>query len=196
MASFLLGLTGGMASGKSTVAGWLGEAGFTVVDADQVVAMLYAPGGAGAAAVATLFGDEMLTLEGAVDHEKVAARVFSDPDARRQLEARVHPLVGQRFQQLAMENDGVVVFEATLLVEAGMAAAFDLVVSIESPSEAQLQRAIGRGMAEDAAKARLVAQGDGEKRRQGVHRIIQNSGTLDDLRREVDALISEIREQD
>jgi dephospho-CoA kinase len=192
MARFLLGLTGGLASGKSTVAGWLREAGFTVVDSDRLVAELYAPGGAGAAAVRELFGAEFLTAAGAVDHAKVAERAFADVEARKRLEAAVHPLVGQRFREIATASDGVVVSEATLLVEAGRAPDFDLVVTIEAPEEQRLRWAVARGMDETSARARLRAQGDGETRRAGADRILQNNGTLEDLRRAVDELVAEV----
>lgn len=190
---FLLGLTGGMASGKSTVARWLAEAGFLVVDADRLVAELYAPGGRGSAAVRDLFGAEYLNEEGGVDHQQLAGLVFAQPEARKKLERAIHPLVAQRFLEIAQEADGVVVYEATLLVESGNAKNFDLVISIESSPEAQLERAIGRGMDEGAARARLEAQGDGAVRRAGAGRILPNDGSLEDLREAVDALIEELR---
>lgn len=193
MSRFLLGLTGGLASGKSTVAGWLTEAGFLVVDADRVVAELYAPGEAGAAAVRELFGDEALNDSGAVDRERVAKIVFADTTARKRLEHAIHPLVRQRFRDIAEEADGVVVYEATLLVESGHNAVFDLVVSIEAPAENRLAWAVARGMDEKSAKSRLAAQGDGAARRAGSGRILHNEGSLQDLRRSVDALIEELR---
>ena len=195
MSRFLLGLTGGMASGKSTVARWLDEAGFLVVDADRVVAELYAPGGRGAPAVAELFGPSALRPDGAVDHAAVAKIVFADAAARRRLEAAIHPLVHQRFQEIASQAQGVVVYEATLLVESGGSRFFDLVVSIEADPSRRLQWAIERGMDAAAAKARLAAQGDGEVRRQGVHRVLHNDGSLDDLRRQIDDLIAELRQK-
>lgn len=195
MSRFLLGLTGGMASGKSTVARWLDEAGFLVVDADRLVAELYAPGGRGAAAVAELFGPSSLRPDGGVDHAAVAAIVFADPEARRRLEAAIHPLVHQRFQEIASRADGVVVYEATLLVESGGSRFFDLVVSIEADPARRLHWAIERGMDEAAAKARLAAQGDGETRRRGAHRVLHNDGSLEDLRRQIDQLIAELRQK-
>lgn len=192
MSRFLLGLTGGLASGKSTVGRWLAEAGFTVVDADRVVADLYAPGGRGARAVAELFGDGVLTAEGAVDRPKVAERVFADADARRRLERAIHPLVRERFREIAESVEGVVVYEATLLVESGHAEVFDLVVSVEAPEAKRLAWAVARGLEREAAKARLAAQGDGERRRDGADRILENDGTLDDLRYQVDGLIEEL----
>ncbi len=189
----LFGLTGGLASGKSTVGRWLSDAGFEVVDADRVVAELYAPGGRGAAAVRELFGEEALTADGAVDRPKVAERVFADDAARRRLEQAIHPLVRQHFAAIAAEAEGVVVYEATLLVESGHCEAFDLVVSVEAPEEKRLEWAVARGMDEASAKARLAAQGGGAPRRARADRVLRNDGTLADLRRAVDALIDELR---
>lgn len=187
-----VGLTGGLAGGKSTVAGWLRDAGFTVIDADRLVADLYRPGGQGAAVVRQLFGPEAIDAEGGVDRAKVAARVFSDPEARRNLEKAVHPLVRERFTEIAQASQGVVVLEATLLVEAGYGPMFDFIVTVEADAETRLRRAIARGMDEASARARLVAQGDGEERKEAAHRVIDNCGALPHLRRQVDELIEEL----
>ena len=188
-----IGLTGGLASGKSTVAGWLRDAGFLVVDADRVVAELYQPGGAGAAAVRGLFGPEYLNEQGGVDHARVAARVFGDTEARKALEKAIHPLVRQRFAEMAAQAEGITILEATLLVEAGYVPDFDLVVTVECDAETRLRRAVQRGMNEEAARARLLAQGDGEERRSAAHRRIDNCDDLPHLRRQVDDLIVELR---
>ena len=193
MSRFLLGLTGGLASGKSTVARWLAEAGFLVVDADRVVAELYAPGERGAAVVRELFGEEALTPEGAVNRIKVAEHVFADADARHRLEQAIHPLVRQRFREIAEAADGIVVYEATLLVESGHSANFGLVLTIEAPEHQRLQWAVARGMDEASARARMAAQGDGAQRRAGADRTLHNSGTLGDLKKAVDHLIEELR---
>lgn len=213
-ATFRVGLTGGLASGKSTVAGWLRDAGFQVIDADLLVAELYRPGGAGAAAAHRLFGDAVLTPEGGVDHPALAARVFSDPEARRALEQAIHPLVRHRFEEIVaaaaaeqrpeqpttpteppqppLAPQPVIVLEATLLVEAGYSPGFDLIVTLEGDPEVRLRRAVARGLDETAARARLAAQGDGARRRQGAHRVIENDGTLADLRLKVGALIADL----
>lgn len=191
--NLLVGLTGGLASGKSTVSRWLREAGFTVIDADRLVAELYQPGQPGAAEVAHLFGPEVLNEHGGVDHERLAARVFSDPDARRTLERAIHPLVRQRFAEIAQSTEGVIVLEATLLVEAGYGPSFDLIVTVEAPCELRLERAVERGMPEESARARLLAQGDGEERRRAAHRILDNSGNLEGLRRQSDELVVELK---
>jgi dephospho-CoA kinase len=188
-----VGLTGGLASGKSTVARWLAEAGFLVVDADRLVAELYRPGGEGAAAVRDLFGPEVLDAEGAVDHARVAERVFADPAARRALEHTIHPLVRRRFEQIARSSGApVVVLEATLLVEAGYGPGFDFIVTVEADEETRLRRAVERGMDRAAARARLLAQGDSETRRQAAHRRLDNCGDLQHLRRQVDELVEEL----
>jgi len=191
--SLRVGLTGGLASGKSTVARWVREAGFLVIDADELVAELHRPRGAGAAAVRDLFGPDFLTEEGGVDHAKVAARVFSDPQARRALELAIHPLVRIRFAEIAEQTQGVVVLEATLLVEAGYAPEFDFIVTVECDAEARLRRAVARGMDAASARARLLAGGDGEERRRAAHRLLDNCCDLPFLRTQVDELIVELR---
>lgn len=199
-AALRVGLTGGMASGKSTVARLLAARGCTVVDADRLVAELYEPGGAGARAVAALFGPEVLGPRGAVDREALARRVFAAPsaeEARRALEAAIHPLVRRRFAALAAAPGApggreIVVLEATLLVEAGYAPDFDLVVTIEADPEIRLRRAIARGMSEEEARRRLSAQGEGDARRAAAHRTLVNDGGLAELEREVDALVAEL----
>jgi dephospho-CoA kinase len=193
MSALRVGLTGGLACGKSTVAAWLRDAGFLVVDADQVVSELYRPGQPGVAAVRELFGDGAIGADGAVDHAAVAARVFADPEARHALEKAVHPLVRRRFEEIAAGAEGVVVLEATLLVEAGFAPSFDLIVTVEANAMTRLRRAIERGMSEEAARARLAAQGDGDTRRCAAHRILDNNCDLASLRRQVDELIVELR---
>ncbi|HVR98799.1 MAG TPA: dephospho-CoA kinase [Thermoanaerobaculia bacterium] len=188
-----VGLTGGLASGKSTVAAWLRDAGFLVIDADRLVADLYRPGDAGAAAVRELFGEEALDAQGGVDHPKLAARVFADPEARLKLERAIHPLVRRRFEEIAAQEEGIVVLEATLLVEAGYGPGFDLIVTVEAPAELRLRRAVARGMNEAAARARLAAQGTGEERRNAAHRVIDNCADTPHLRHQVDELIVELR---
>ena len=189
-----VGLTGGLAAGKSTVARMLAEEGLMVVDADRLVAELYRPGEAGAARVRQLFGDGMLLADGGVDHSALATRVFADEEARRRLEAAIHPLVGERFRALSESAGGITVLEATLLVEAGWADAFDLVVTVEAPPEVRLARAVARGLTPEQATHRLAAQGDGAARRAAAHRVIVNDGNLAQLRQSVAALVRDLRQ--
>lgn len=193
MSALRVGLTGGLASGKSTVAAWLRDAGFLVVDADRLVAELYHPGQPGAAAVRELFGDGVMREDGSVDHAAVGSRVFADPEARQSLERAIHPLVRKRFEEIVAGAGEVVILEATLLVEAGFGKGFDLIVSVEAPAMTRLQRAMDRGMDEESARARLAAQGDGEVRRAAAHRVIDNCADLPHLRHQVDELIEELR---
>jgi len=196
-----VGLTGGIAGGKSTVARLLTERGATVVDADRLVAALYEPGEPGARAVAGLFGEELLDERGAVDRARLAERIFADESQpgelensdRARLERAIHPLVRQRFARLAAETEGIVVLEATLLVEAGYGPDFDLVVSVEAAPATRLARAVHRGMDEQEARRRLAAQGDGATRRAGTDVILENDGTLDELEQAVDRLVERLR---
>jgi dephospho-CoA kinase len=200
MPAFRIGLTGGLASGKSTVAKRLAEAGFQVVDADEIVAELYAPG---ARAVAAMFGANYLDKGGAVDKPRLARLVFADDAARATLEAAIHPLVRASFSRLGTAAAGPadvaparprpIVLEATRLVEAGYAPDFDLIVTVEAAPEIRLARAIARGLSQDEAVRRLAAQGDGSERRAAAHRVIENNGTAAELQAQVDALVAEIR---
>jgi len=193
MARFTVGLTGGLASGKSSVARRLAAAGFTVVDADRLVAELYAPGQPGAAAVADLFGAGALDAGGGVDKARLAARVFADPAARERLEAAIHPLVRRRFRDLAAATEGVAVLEATKLVEAGFAPDFDLVVTVEAPAAARLARAVRRGLAPEEARARMAAQADEATRRAAAGHVIENAGSLGALSRATAELVERLR---
>ena len=188
MSAVRVGLTGGLASGKSTVARMLAERGATVIDADRLVAKLYRAGEPGARAAAELFGPGVLDAAGAVDHARLAGVVFTDPEARRRLERAVHPLVRERFAEIARGTEGVVVLEATLLVEAGYAPDFDRVVTVEADPEVRLARSVARGMPEAEARRRLEAQGDGAERRAAADVVIRNDGGLEELERQVDAL--------
>jgi dephospho-CoA kinase len=189
----LVGLTGGMAAGKSTVARLMADHGCTVVDADRLVADLYRAGEAGAARVEELFGRDVLAADGSVDHRALAARAFADPGARKRLEEAIHPLVRERFSAIAADAEGIVVLEATLLVEAGWPDAFDVVVTVEAPRDLRLARAIARGLPPAEAERRLLAQGDGAARRARADRVVENAGDADALRQAVAALVRDLR---
>lgn len=194
MKPYRIGLTGGLASGKSTVAKLLAEAGFVVVDADRLVSQLYRPGGAGAQAVSTLFGRDFLDALGRVDKAKVAHLIFSDDVARTALESAIHPLVRASFAATAAAAGVPVVLEATRLVEAGYAPDYDLIVTVEAPVELRLERAVARGLPRAEALRRLAAQGNGQERRAAADRTLTNDGTLEHLREQVARLVAEIRE--
>lgn len=195
MAPFRVGLTGGIAAGKTTVASWLREAGLIVVDADHIVADLYRSGGDGAALVSELFGSSFLQADGSVDHPRLAAKIFDDPAARARLEAAIHPLVKRSFEEIASQAESVAVLEAPLLVEAGFAPDFDMVITVEADPATRIQRAVGRGSSLADAEARLAAQTGEEARCAAAHRVLRNEGSLTELRAQVDILIEELRER-
>ena len=197
MTALRVGLTGGIASGKSTVGAMLAEMGCVVTDADALVADLYRPGEPGARAVADLFGPKMLTTDGSVDKEALGPAVFADPASRKRLEQAIHPLVGQRYLEiLESAGDGaVVVFEVPLLAETGGRGRYDAVVTVEAPADLRLDRAVERGLDRDQAAARMEAQARSEDRRAAADFVIENTGSLDQLRAEVEAVHAGLKRQ-
>lgn len=192
-----VGLTGGIASGKSAVADRLAELGAVVVDADVLAREVVAPGTPGLAAIAGRFGDHLLAADGTLDRAALGAIVFADPAARRDLEAIVHPAVRARAIELteAAPPGAVVVQVIPLLVETGQQAAFDTVVVVDIDPELQLQRLIARnGLTREQAQARIDAQAAPEERTAAAHEVLRNNGTPDELRAQVDALWTRLRD--
>ncbi|QXJ25469.1 dephospho-CoA kinase [Actinomadura graeca] len=186
-----VGLTGGIGSGKSEVSALLAGHGAVVIDADRIAREVVEPGTPGLAAVAAEFGEGVLLPSGALDRAKVGSIVFADPERLKALNAIVHPLVGERTRELmdAAPPDAVVVYDVPLLAENGLASMYDEVVVVEAPEETRLRRlASRRGMTEEDARARMANQATSEERRAIATRVIDNSGTLDDLKAQVDAL--------
>lgn len=188
-------LTGGIASGKSTVGGWLRELGCIVSDSDQLVAELYQPGQPGTAAVRKLFSKDLLDADGAVDRAKLADRVFADPAELRKLEAVIHPLVGQAYASLVARSEGILVFEVPLLVETGGADRYDAVVTVEARPALRLQRAVDRGVDPASAKARIATQTDSASRRAVADYVLENEGSIEDLHRQVEDLVAALEER-
>ena len=184
-----VGLSGGVGSGKSTVSALLAEHGATVIDADALAREVVEPGTEGYAAVVARFGDAVVA-DGRLDRPALAKIVFNDEQARADLNAIVHPLVGRRTAELmaAAAPDAIVVYDVPLLVESNMAAGFDRVVIVEAPVELRVQRLQGRGMPEPDARARIAAQASDEQRRAVADEIVDNSGTRQQLEAQVDAL--------
>lgn len=159
----VIGLTGGIASGKSTVARLLAARGVAVVDADQLAREVVAKGTPGLAAVVDAFGEDVLDANGELDRPKLGAIVFADPEARRRLEAITHPLIGMAgLQAIAAHRDGpspYVVYEAALLVETGRHTTFPALVVVAVDEPTQLARLMAReGIPEAAARARIASQ--------------------------------------
>ena len=171
-----LGLTGGIGSGKSTVARMLGERGATVIDADAISRHVTASGGAGIAAIAAEFGAEFITAAGALDRDKMRHLVFADATARKRLEAIVHPLIGQEIEQQAAvainvgttaaikaatnASPALLVFDVPLLVESGhWRQKLDRVLVVDCPPEAQIERVMTRdGLAREAVEKIMATQ--------------------------------------
>ena len=156
-----VGLTGGIASGKSTVSAILAELGAVVIDADALAREVVQRGTPGLGAVVEEFGPEVLTPEGDLDRPAMGAIVFADPDARRRLEAIIHPLVHRRGAELeaAAPADAVVVHDIPLLAEGGRAGSFDAVIVVDAPPELQVARMVAdRGWTREEAEARIAAQ--------------------------------------
>jgi dephospho-CoA kinase len=179
-----VGLTGGVASGKSAVSAVLAGLGAVVVDADVLAREVVAAGTPGQAEVVAAFGPEVLGPDGELDRPALGRRVFADPDARRRLEAIIHPHVRARAAELeaAAGPDAVVVHDIPLLVETGQAAAFDAVIVVDAPTEVQVERMVrDRGWTREEAEARIAAQAGREERLAAATYVVENTGTLDDL---------------
>ena len=183
-----IGLTGGIGSGKSTVARLLAERGAEVVDADVLAREVVAPDTPGLAAVVEAFGPGVLTAEGALDRRALAGIVFDDPEARARLDGIVHPLVRARARELiaALPPDAVVVQDIPLLVETGQSGSFDLVLVVEADVDTRVARLADRGLTEDDARARVAAQATDEQRRAVADVVLDNSGSPADLAAQVD----------
>ena len=188
-----IGLTGGIGSGKSTVARLLAARGARVIDADVLAREAVAPGTPGLAAIAEAFGDGVLTAGGELDRPALAAVVFGDPDARSRLDGIVHPLVRARAAELiaALPPDAVVVQDIPLLVETGQAGSFDLVLVVEADVATRVARLVDRGLTEADARARIAAQASDEQRRAVADVLLDNSGTPEELAAQVDRFWSE-----
>jgi dephospho-CoA kinase len=184
-----VGLTGGVASGKSTVSEMLAELGAVVVDADLLAREVVAPGTDGLAAVVEEFGSEVLGPDGALDRPRLGALVFADPERRRALEAIIHPRVRARAAEIeaAAPANAVVVHDIPLLTETGQAASFDAVVVVDVPTEVQVDRMVRiRGMTETDARARIAAQAAREERLAVATYVVDNTGSIDALRARVE----------
>lgn len=193
MARLLVGLTGGIGSGKSTVARQLGERGAVVVDADVVAREVVEPGTAGLAAVVERFGEEVLGPDGALDRPALAKVVFADEPARADLNAIVHPLVAAATAELVTgaPDGSIVVCDVPLLVEAARTG-YSYVIVVEAPPETRVERLVARGMGIDDARRRMAAQASDEERRKVADVVIDNSGGPASLAPKVDAVWAEL----
>ncbi|HEX7265693.1 MAG TPA: dephospho-CoA kinase [Candidatus Dormibacteraeota bacterium] len=193
----LVGLTGGVGSGKSTVAAMLRELGADVVDADEATHAVYEPGSPGYDAVVREFGPDFVR-DGAIDRSKLGDLVFRDADARRRLNAIVHPLVrewmAKRTAEAVERGADVVVQDVPLLFENSLEKLFASVVLVYVPEELQVERLVaGRGFTPERARAVIAAQMPIEAKRGLAQHTINNSGTRDDTRAQVTAVWKQLQ---
>jgi dephospho-CoA kinase len=188
-----IGLTGGIGSGKSTVAGLLEQQGALLIDTDAIARELTQPGGAAIAAVAASFGADFIDASGALDRARMRTLAFADPSARRRLEAILHPLIGAEASRRAAGRTGVVVFDVPLLVESGRwRARVDKVLVVDCSEATQVERVNARpGWSHEAAVAVVAQQASRPLRRASADAVIHNEGiSLASLADEVRALWS------
>jgi dephospho-CoA kinase len=188
--ALVVGLTGGIGAGKSAALERFAELGAIVIDSDDVARRVVEPDAEGFAAVVERFGAGIVGVDGSLDRARLGSLVFADAAARADLEAIVHPLVRARVRDViaAATPDDVVVNEVPLLVEAGLAGEYDLVIVVEAPLDLRLHRLAARGMSRDDALARIASQASDDERRAVAWKIVANDGTLMELRDRVDAV--------
>jgi dephospho-CoA kinase len=187
-------LTGGIASGKSTVANELARRGAVIIDADELAREVVEPGTPGLAAIVRRFGDGVLA-GGQLDRAALARIVFADPQARRDLEGIIHPAVRRRAAELeaAVPHTSVIVHVIPLLVETGQESDFDLCVVVDVDYQTQLERLMARGpMSREEAESRIAAQATREQRLAAADVVVHNVGTTNDLRMQLDNLWSHL----
>ena len=187
----LIGLTGGIGSGKSTVSARLAELGARVVDADAIVRDVQAPGTEVFAAIVERFGDDVVAEDGSLDRPALAAKVFNDTDELKALNAIVHPAVGIGIAEAlaaAAETDDVVILDVPLLVESGRDDMAAMVVVDLDPEIAVARLIEHRGFTEEDARARMSRQASRDERLAKADKVLDNSGSVEDLIAQVDAL--------
>ncbi len=192
---FLVGLTGGIGSGKSTVARHLGDRGAIVIDADAVAREVVEPGQPAFHQLVERFGQSVVAPDGTLDRAALAELVFDDDDARADLNAITHPAVGVEMTRriAAAPPDAVVVVDVPLLVESGMKRLYEMVLVVEAPRDVRLERLEQRGLTRADAEARMAVQASDEDRRAVADVLIDNTGDLEALERSVDAAWAEVR---
>ncbi len=191
-----IGLTGGIGSGKSTVAQLLADRGAVVIDADAIAREIVKPGETALAEIVNTFGPEVLLPDGTLDRAGLAAVVFANEDARARLDAITHPRIAERGAELiaAAPVDAVVVYDMPLLVEQGAQALrdWDRIVVVDAPDDVRLSRLIQRGLSPDDARRRMVAQASREERLAVADDVIDNGTDLAGLESQVNELWSRL----
>lgn len=192
----LVGLTGGIGSGKTTVARMLASRGAVVLDSDRLARQAVEPGTPGFDAVVARFGDDVLGDDGSLDRAELASVVFADAAARDDLEAIVHPEVRRRIAETVTahaETDDVVVVDSPLLIETSAHEGFPVVVVVTAPEDVRLERLTAAGMSHDDARARMSAQMPLEEKIGLADVVLDNGGTEQELGAQVERLWSDLR---
>lgn len=193
---FLIGLTGGIASGKSTVAKLLASYGAETIDADQVARDVVLPGSVGLQAVVNEFGAEVLSDSGELDRDLLGQIVFKESEKRKALEQILHPLIKKRTTELlAASKSSVVVYAVPLLVEANVDYPFDMILTVEAGVENQVERIVrSRGLSEADAQRRIDAQASTAERSERADFVIDSSGTHAQLEQQIAILWPKIEQ--
>jgi dephospho-CoA kinase len=195
---FIIGLTGGIATGKSTVVEMLRRKGALIIDADQLAREVVEPNQTAWREIVSWLGDSVLLPDQNLDRAKIAELVFGDPQKLKTLNSIIHPRVGIRILELTREieqaNPGaVIVYDIPLLIEAGMQEMVDLILLVYAPRELQLKRLIERDkLTQGEAELRLVAQMPIDEKKRFAHRIIDNSGSLAETEKQVERFWSDL----
>jgi dephospho-CoA kinase len=188
---FLIGLTGGIAAGKTTVAGHWVSLGGIEIDADKLAREVVEPGTKGIDQIRQIFGDSVFSSDSSLDRQKLGEIIFNDPQKRLTLEGIIHPLVRQRASQLLakLPEDSMVIYTVPLLVEANVSLPFDVIVSVEAPEADRVKRlASSRGMSTDQAMARIKSQASAIERAAAADYILNSNQPLPSLLSDATAL--------
>ncbi|HTH06924.1 MAG TPA: dephospho-CoA kinase [Ilumatobacteraceae bacterium] len=195
----VIGLTGGIGSGKSTVAAMLGERGAAVIDVDALGRVVIAPGGRAEAGVLEEFGSDIASPDGHIDRSALAAVVFGDAEALQRLTAISHPAINEELAErldrlgASAAPPSVVVLDMAILVESNLGqGAYTRIVTVEAPLELRVERAVARGMAEDDVRRRIESQATEGQRRKVADAVVVNDGDLEALSIRVETLWSAI----
>lgn len=185
----VIALTGGIGSGKSLVANYFFSLGAEVIDADQLARQAIERGSEGFDEVLATFGDGILK-DGDIDRRALGEIVFADPEKRKLLEGIIHPRVQQALADArkSLAEDQILIYEIPLLVETNAAAKFDLVITVEAPLDARIERLKKRGLLQSEIERRIANQATPEARKSVANIVIENSGNEEDLLRKVEAI--------
>jgi dephospho-CoA kinase len=197
MSPYIVGLTGGIGSGKTTVCRLLSDRGAMIIDADAIVHELQRPGTDVFKEIVEAFGEDVVGPDGGLDRGKMAAIVFNDPEQRKKLESITWPRVGERVAELMQQadEDAVVVIDVPLMAESrGAGRQYDTIVVVDASNDTQIRHLADKGVSRSDAEARMGAQASREERMKLADHVVTNDDSLDDLEKQVDALWLELQQ--